>query len=259
MSLPAELRNEIYCLTLIEPKTIRLRLRHKVRPHPFLGETAYRDAKPWREPGLLSVGKNVRVEASSIYFGLNRFSVCIYPQDIEPVSAWLRSVVLRCGNQPFGNFHFFVVSREFFWPDLYDMLPMVELFAQTGLKLNPGTMTYYESVDRFARTRRNYLLRSNISTADALTYTTVEIPLFVMSCDRKDKLPAAIQEAVDMGIQAYNEKWEEDKLDKEFDGWFNSKMNIYLKINKVYARDIQSGARSPRRYHRKVPDEVEDE
>ena len=82
MSLPAELRNEIYRLALIEPATIRLRPRHNVRPHPFLGETYLRDAKPWREPGLLRVNKSIHVEASSVYYGLNEFSVSVYAEDM---------------------------------------------------------------------------------------------------------------------------------------------------------------------------------
>lgn len=82
MSLPGELRNEICRLALVEPDTIRLRLRHEVRPHPLLGWTHHSDAKPWREPSLLSVNKSIRLEASSVYYGLNEFGVGVYPEDM---------------------------------------------------------------------------------------------------------------------------------------------------------------------------------
>jgi hypothetical protein len=82
MSLPGELRNEIYRLTLVELDIIRIRLRSKVRPHPFLERPFYSGTKPWREPGLLRANNSIRLEALSVYYGLNDFSVCICPEDI---------------------------------------------------------------------------------------------------------------------------------------------------------------------------------
>lgn len=218
-----------------------------MRSDPFLSTSG--GSKSWVEPAFLSVNKTIRIEASSIYYGLNHFSVYIYPEDIAPVADWLRSVTTRCGNHAFQQFHFFIVARKFIWADLYGMLPLVKLFAE-GLKLESSTMNYYDIESGYHRSRlgcyytvwgdlirfgtlddyhgKHYLDRSE----PQWPFKTIKVPWFEMSYDREDRLKEAIQEAVELGVRANKEGWSEALIDYEFDEWFDEKIETRLGVQK---------------------------
>ena len=59
LSLPPEIRNEIYSLALVEDRPLRVRT-----VHPYL-----------LEPGLLATNKQVRSEALGIWYGENLFEI----------------------------------------------------------------------------------------------------------------------------------------------------------------------------------------
>lgn len=61
LSLPAELRNRIWSLTLLE--TERIDMSHKCR---------------YRIPGLLSACRQIREEAAPIYYSENHFNFVVH-------------------------------------------------------------------------------------------------------------------------------------------------------------------------------------
>lgn len=66
LSLPAELRNEIYSHALVQLTPIVL---------PYACETrSSKSASSGREPSLLSTSRTIRVEATPIYYGCNIFA-----------------------------------------------------------------------------------------------------------------------------------------------------------------------------------------
>lgn len=260
VSLPGELRNNIYRLALVETITIRIRFRAQDRPHPYrslLFGAWSGSTNAWREPGLLRASKSIRIEASSIYIGLNSFGVHVYPHDIKQTADWLQTVVTRCGNSPFGGFHFFVTALKFHWEDLYSMLPLVNVFATTGLILSPGKHTLQHGTKKQVRKRRQIDEDEDgdhDGTEDAfpdshIQDSAVSMPLFVMSYNRNDHLGDALQEAVDMGIQAHKEGWHLDLMEFKFDEWFDNNIETYIERGrKRNAGNAGGGRRRPRKY-----------
>lgn len=72
LSLPPELRNNIYHLVLVEPRAIVI---DDQRPPP-------------PEPGLLSVCKQIRSEAIGVYFKANLFRFIIHDLDATTYIRW---------------------------------------------------------------------------------------------------------------------------------------------------------------------------
>ena len=78
IELPAELRNRIYRLALLEPDAIKIN-----------------DSSTPQEPSLLSACRQIRQEAISIYYGENHFELQV--ADLDPTTAqkWLSGSTLR--------------------------------------------------------------------------------------------------------------------------------------------------------------------
>jgi hypothetical protein len=72
LKLPAELRNEIYQLVLVEPY-----------PH-----VVTITATGIEEPSILHTCKEVRGEAIQVYYGQNQFEHTVLNQDSDPVAKW---------------------------------------------------------------------------------------------------------------------------------------------------------------------------
>jgi hypothetical protein len=72
LKLPAELRNEIYYLALVETD-----------PHIITITDAGIE-----EPALLQTSKEVRGEAIQIYYGQNQFQHLVQNQDSDPIAKW---------------------------------------------------------------------------------------------------------------------------------------------------------------------------
>ena len=76
--LPGELRNKIYTLALNTNEVIFIG-NHGTNVHSIRitkGGTEVK-ARKWTEPRLFRVSKQVRQEASSIYYSVNRFKIII--------------------------------------------------------------------------------------------------------------------------------------------------------------------------------------
>ena len=76
LSLPAELKNHIYGLVLIERSWVNLREgQNKIARGTKL---MYPRVTSWKEPALLRVCKEIRSEALPLYYGSNAFAVSVY-------------------------------------------------------------------------------------------------------------------------------------------------------------------------------------
>ena len=120
MSLPAELRHQIYNLALTKEGNVYIRprkRRHQRKPprYDFLSrvslEIPKHEIRPWQEPALLQVSTGIRDEASAMYYKSNSFEVTIQPNEFGLATSWLRSIIARCGLSPVWGVCFLSLHR----------------------------------------------------------------------------------------------------------------------------------------------------
>ena len=136
MSLPPEIRNEVYALVLAEHTTIHIR----ARPRKHFDEVAFlhlagESIRPWREPSLLHANRAIRSEASAMYYKVNVFEISLLLSEAHHAVDWLRSIVSRCGTDPFRHFNFYV--RKCQWEHFRHVYSIAALFKDFDLVLRP--------------------------------------------------------------------------------------------------------------------------
>ena len=87
LDLPAELRNRIYRLTLLETQKIVISDHHKAK-----------------EPGLLSACRQIRQETLTLYYHENVFNILIENHDSTTLQHWISG----SKNRPMSNFYYLV-------------------------------------------------------------------------------------------------------------------------------------------------------
>ncbi|KAI7163502.1 hypothetical protein KC349_g1363 [Hortaea werneckii] len=163
-TLPAELRNEIYKLTLIEEKVFVLGSVKKYRnplnrqnhaPIDDLSQVANAHVarkkstshasriNPWVEPALLQVSRNIRDEASKMYYGSNSFIARTKLVDFAKLGAWLETLCRRCGRRPLHAFRISVIDVT--WLGLYNAVDLCKAIATSGVELKPLTSPLWRS------------------------------------------------------------------------------------------------------------------
>jgi len=81
LRLPAKIRNTIYHMVLVDDTPVYI--KHRAAHSTEMSENR-------RQPGLLRVGRQIRQEASPIYYGMNTFYV-IYVVQWPPAKLWIDS------------------------------------------------------------------------------------------------------------------------------------------------------------------------
>ncbi|KAI7221455.1 hypothetical protein KC333_g1754 [Hortaea werneckii] len=163
-TLPAELRNEIYKLTLIEEKVFVIGSVEKYRnplnrqnhapiddlSHVANAHVARKNSSshanrinPWVEPALLQVSRNIRDEASKMYYGSNSFIARTKLVDFAKLGAWLETLCRRCGRQPLHAFRISVIDVT--WLGLYNAVDLCKAIATSGIELKPLTSPLWRS------------------------------------------------------------------------------------------------------------------
>ncbi|KAK4620017.1 hypothetical protein CLAFUW4_11488 [Fulvia fulva] len=95
MKLPAEIRNEIYRYVLIE-QTTSTKVRPSWRFAPPHKVVVVDFGMKWKEPSLLQVSKQIRQEASAMYYATHDFLLVIEVPQLERFRTWLQSIAERC-------------------------------------------------------------------------------------------------------------------------------------------------------------------
>lgn len=121
MTLPGELRNEIYELALLSPHQIIFK-------------------KGWEEHSLLYTSKEIRTEARSLYYKGNRFLLIVKELDFEPASVFLDRLVFDLGTKAFGQVHFHFRRPSF--TDLHKISRLVQLMRRTGIDLQAAEISW---------------------------------------------------------------------------------------------------------------------
>ncbi|KAI7278618.1 hypothetical protein KC345_g5873 [Hortaea werneckii] len=163
-TLPAELRNEIYKLTLLEEKLFVIgsvrkywnpRNRQDHAPvddlsHVANARVARRKSasyasriETWVEPALLQVSRNIRDEASKMYYGSNSFIARTKLTDFAKLGTWLEALRRRCGRQPLHAFRISVTDVT--WLGLYNAVDLCKAVATSGIELKPLTSPLWRS------------------------------------------------------------------------------------------------------------------
>ncbi|KAI7173852.1 hypothetical protein KC316_g10498 [Hortaea werneckii] len=158
-TLPAELRNEIYELTLVEEKIVVVGSVKYQRPPEYPGDrddisqvANARLAKlrggafsekgslalrlmPWTESGVLQVCHSVRKEASRMYYGSNKFIARARLIDFGKLGAWLKMLCRRFGPQPLAELRISVMSAS--WLGLHNAIDLARAIHSSGIVLQP--------------------------------------------------------------------------------------------------------------------------
>ncbi|KAI7213128.1 Zn-dependent hydrolase/oxidoreductase [Hortaea werneckii] len=164
-TLPAELRNEIYKLTLIEEKLFVVgsvrkywnpRNRQNQAPIDDLSQVANARVarrksashasgiEPWVEPALLQVSRGIRNEASKMYYGSNSFIARTKLGDFAKLGTWLGTLSRRCGRQPLHAFRISVIDVT--WLGLYNAVDLCKSIANSDIELKPLTSPLWRSI-----------------------------------------------------------------------------------------------------------------
>lgn len=150
---------------------------------------------------MLAVCKQVRTEASPIYYGTNTFEVYTELAEFDSLTVWLTALVQRCGTKPFLRLRIQVYGR--IWHKLRHLFPLLNAIRQTGLNLQKTPQMVYGSE------RKDEVVMSIFSRT---------------GLDRH--IIPVLTEAHDLGIRAFQEGWTEEWLEMEFLEWTAAKAQM---------------------------------
>lgn len=120
MKLPAELRNRVHELVLVDdtkPSNIRS------------GKS--------EDPALLRTSRQIRFEARAIYYCLNEFSLSVSVTKLEQLRQWLEYIKQTCGKLA-GT----LCVRRCRWSDVGRLLPLAQI-AYEGMEVKKATTDYH--------------------------------------------------------------------------------------------------------------------
>lgn len=122
MKLPGELRNRIYELVLGQDQKIAIRdrrTRYHHKNEPGLRQKNIR----WREPGILSVSKQIRAECIRLYYDGNRFEIYAGSDELAEVLKFLSRK--SAGEAVTLSFSIRVLDAK--WGDIPDWLQLAKI------------------------------------------------------------------------------------------------------------------------------------
>ncbi|KAI7468603.1 hypothetical protein KC357_g6719 [Hortaea werneckii] len=238
-TLPAELRNEIYELTLVEEKIIVVGSTKVQRP-PLIpdrdrddisqvanarlaklrggafsekGNSALR-LLPWTEPGLLQVCRGVREEASRMYYGSNKFVAKAKMIDLAKLGTWLKTLGRRCGPQPLAEFRISVTSAS--WLGLHNAMDLAKAIRSSGITLQPSQSCFWANTWNSGWSDRVIQLYSEHQT----------------------HLEVALNEALSLSMQANSQDRSKIWLTKRLNLWLQRHLKPYRVRRALHGMDV---------------------
>ena len=164
--LPAELRNAVYELVLVEQNIIVVGsvkgykksfyaagYRHDLTL--IVNRRGEYRIRTWAEPGILQTCKALRQEASPLYYRRNEFVAVAKLVQFERLGSWLKQLSRRCGPQLFKAFRISVKGAT--WLPLDQTLHLARVFHKCNLEIWPSTSRFMEGLALSEDTDR-YLL-----------------------------------------------------------------------------------------------------
>jgi hypothetical protein len=199
--LPAELRERIYAeaLTLDDP----IKINWPISPSQEGTADTTSTILLLKEPDLLFVSKNVREEASAVFYKLNDFTIEIDLPQFSQMTAWLERLVDRCGPRLFSTLHISIPHP--IWKHLQHARDLARLIQSSGLNVVPGPCA--------EGTCLNFKSNSKSSTC-------TKASLLCVPRHRNRTLRLALLEVVEIAVMAVKEGWEKAKLERMMYRWF---------------------------------------
>ena len=148
----------------------------------------------WREPGLLQVLKEIRREVSTVYYGVNSFGVCASSEELFKALLWLRQK--RRQNQS-DELNFYIYVKSPGWTGIAYWMNLAFLAYESEAK------TKHNNKEGGATTKR-------------------EIQQKMVKSAATFKLSSALDEAVELGLQARDRKSSHAQLEDQFVMWARS-------------------------------------
>ncbi|KAK5739273.1 hypothetical protein LTR17_005379 [Elasticomyces elasticus] len=144
MTLPAELRNNIYGMVFTDSSWVIIHPARQIRA------SNHGEIEPaWREPALLQVNKTIRNEASTMYYKSNDFNVEVNLAELPHACKRLGGIIERCGVSPFKSLRIVITYAD--WHTLPNGYHLGLLFYETGLQATPGA----DRTDGIGKSRRS--------------------------------------------------------------------------------------------------------
>lgn len=171
MALPAELRNEIYELALVSDNQVLISSEYEQE----------------MLPGLFTTSKQIRLEASTIYYNNNTFKAHVEVKRIESFALWLRSRTAELGLRPFEDLR--IVIPLSCWEEIFLFFPIIKVVHETGIEVR----------------EKPYDIN------DAETATFLLCTCYGWESER------TLEEAVMLGRTAREEKWSAERLRDAFE------------------------------------------
>lgn len=192
LTLPPELRNRIYELTVFDNYTSRL--------------TSV--SWPWKEAPILRIQcKQIEDEAACIYYGSVNvsFTASLLEEKWAMFLQNLRAIVHTCGQHPFKGFHIVIMGQV--WERLDNLLPLLEFMRSSGFE--PACATYQERRDRPGSYGNR--IHSPSSVFSTTTYASGNAQF-------------VLEKALSLARRARVEEWSAERLAKSF--------AIFVKVQK---------------------------
>ena len=127
MTLPAELRNEIYQYVL-DDEAQKCKTRFKVR---FTSKGQARDGR--EERALLNTSSVIRAESLPMFYSINKFELTFAISQFHDAAEWVSSLRRQCGNGsqgrgPLGGISLNITTRS--WNQVASLFPLAEFAFQ---------------------------------------------------------------------------------------------------------------------------------
>lgn len=207
LELPPELRNHVYDLTLGIPPA---------------GDSGPRSVFQ-KEPGLLLTCKQIRSEATSIFYGTRRWkmSLRLGADTMIHFVSRMRDLVAMHGSNPFMGIHINVTHHV--WPHLQNMLPLLELMRETGF--DPARERYVPQPTDWIYEGKRCESRSSVFNMCNSMYSFYE----------KGNVQLVLESALVMARRARAEGWSAEELAKYFARFVSEQFKRRGKSGKMLA------------------------
>lgn len=203
LSLPGEVRNQVYALIFDQPRTMHIRpgLRRCTLGLAFIGVDMRTSG--WIEPPILRCCRTVRAEASSYYYAVHDFEVALEFNEFTYAASWLAGIIRRCGSNPFHGLNFFVLSPT--WEDIASIRPLVHLITLTGFDFKSRALHWSDNIGPWPLDER-FPQRQKLISAFHFPYPAGDGPF-----------QEAVEDVVELARQAHRGHWTLETCDADFD------------------------------------------
>lgn len=220
LSLPAELRNEIYAQVLealpdADSRSIARRVKDGclrpyhgfIRVHPT-APGAYHSLRLQRTPrhpgSMVAANRQMLQEVSDIFLGTRDMHITTTIREVAVVAGYLRRVITNVGSSPFASLTINIVDAT--WQQLEDLQPLIDVVRATNFRVD-------HTFHLLSRGASPGVFAPNLATT--------------------------LQRAMGLGVTARQQGWDEARLQQEVRRWADGERQSDAGVEAADARREQ--------------------